>query len=269
MIVISAGSSVGARDETAEAVAPPRRAGHLVPRPGHQARQAHPARRVRRRAGDRAAGEPAFRARGLPAGRDAAGAARRRLHHAAAEPAVRARLGARPGIRGRAARRGPGPGARRRRATPLFGLSALLSVLTAADGYVIVPEEATGLDAGTEVDVTLVSLATVMADSPFIRDVPAARALDAWRSARDAAGCPARLPAVPGAGSRTPRAGSPPSRCGPPAPRRRSTRRAWTGSRSGPPTPSARARPRRSTWSRAPTTWWTPATRCPTAGTRW
>jgi putative molybdopterin biosynthesis protein len=35
-----------------------------------------------------------------------------------------------------------------------------------------------------------------MADSPFIRDVPAARALDAWRSARDAAGCPARLPAA-------------------------------------------------------------------------
>ncbi len=40
-------------------------------------------------------------------------------------------------------------------ATPLFGLSALLSVLTAADGYVIVPEEATGLDSGTEVEVTL------------------------------------------------------------------------------------------------------------------
>ena len=40
-------------------------------------------------------------------------------------------------------------------ASPVFGLSALLSVLTAADGYVIVPEEATGLDAGTEVDVTL------------------------------------------------------------------------------------------------------------------
>jgi putative molybdopterin biosynthesis protein len=35
-----------------------------------------------------------------------------------------------------------------------------------------------------------------MADSPFIRDVPAARALDAWRGARDAAGCPARLPAI-------------------------------------------------------------------------
>jgi putative molybdopterin biosynthesis protein len=35
-----------------------------------------------------------------------------------------------------------------------------------------------------------------MPDSPFIRDVPAARALDAWRSARAAAGGPARLPAV-------------------------------------------------------------------------
>src|SRR6516164_11560871 len=34
-----------------------------------------------------------------------------------------------------------------------------------------------------------------MADSPFIRDVPAAQALAAWRSACAAAGCPARLPA--------------------------------------------------------------------------
>jgi molybdopterin molybdotransferase len=40
-------------------------------------------------------------------------------------------------------------------ATPLRGPSALLSLLNAADGYVIVPEEATGLDAGTTVDVTL------------------------------------------------------------------------------------------------------------------
>jgi molybdopterin molybdotransferase len=39
-------------------------------------------------------------------------------------------------------------------ATPLFGVSALLSVLTAADGYIVIPEEATGLDAGTEVTVT-------------------------------------------------------------------------------------------------------------------
>jgi len=34
------------------------------------------------------------------------------------------------------------------------------------------------------------------ADSPFIRDVPAATAMQAWRSAREAAGCPDRLPAV-------------------------------------------------------------------------
>ncbi len=40
-------------------------------------------------------------------------------------------------------------------ATPRLGASALLSILTAADGYVTVPDEATGLDAGTQVDVTL------------------------------------------------------------------------------------------------------------------
>jgi molybdopterin molybdotransferase len=40
-------------------------------------------------------------------------------------------------------------------ATPLFGLSALLSVLTEADGYLVIPEEATGLDAGAEVEVFL------------------------------------------------------------------------------------------------------------------
>jgi molybdopterin molybdotransferase len=40
-------------------------------------------------------------------------------------------------------------------AEPVFGPSALLSVLTRADGYLVVPEPATGLDAGTEVEVTL------------------------------------------------------------------------------------------------------------------
>ena len=40
-------------------------------------------------------------------------------------------------------------------ATPLFGASALLSVLTEADGYLVIPEPATGLDVGTEVTVTL------------------------------------------------------------------------------------------------------------------
>jgi molybdopterin molybdotransferase len=40
-------------------------------------------------------------------------------------------------------------------ATPLFGHSALLSLLTVADGYVVVPEPATGLDSGAAVAVTL------------------------------------------------------------------------------------------------------------------
>jgi putative molybdopterin biosynthesis protein len=35
-----------------------------------------------------------------------------------------------------------------------------------------------------------------MANSPFIKDVPAARALEAWRAVRDATGCPARLPVI-------------------------------------------------------------------------
>jgi putative molybdopterin biosynthesis protein len=35
-----------------------------------------------------------------------------------------------------------------------------------------------------------------MPNSPFIRDVPAEQALAAWRAAREAAGCPQRLPAV-------------------------------------------------------------------------
>lgn len=42
-------------------------------------------------------------------------------------------------------------------AEPLFGPSALLSVLTRADGYVIIPEPATGLDGGADVGVTLYS----------------------------------------------------------------------------------------------------------------
>jgi molybdopterin molybdotransferase len=39
-------------------------------------------------------------------------------------------------------------------ATPLFGFSALLSLLTRADGCIVIPEAATGLDAGTGVTVT-------------------------------------------------------------------------------------------------------------------
>jgi molybdopterin molybdotransferase len=40
-------------------------------------------------------------------------------------------------------------------AEPLFGSSALLSVLTRADGYLVVPEPATGLDVGANVSITL------------------------------------------------------------------------------------------------------------------
>jgi len=40
-------------------------------------------------------------------------------------------------------------------AEPLFGSSSLLSILTTADGYAVVPEAATGLAAGTEVEVIL------------------------------------------------------------------------------------------------------------------
>jgi molybdopterin molybdotransferase len=40
-------------------------------------------------------------------------------------------------------------------AEPLFGPSALLSVLTRADGYVVVPEPATGLDSGADIEVIL------------------------------------------------------------------------------------------------------------------
>ncbi len=40
-------------------------------------------------------------------------------------------------------------------ATPIFGHSAILSLLTTADGYVVVPEPATGLDAGAAVTVTM------------------------------------------------------------------------------------------------------------------
>src|SRR5580693_438968 len=35
-----------------------------------------------------------------------------------------------------------------------------------------------------------------MANSPFIRDVPAAQAMDAWYAALEAAGCPERVPAI-------------------------------------------------------------------------
>jgi molybdopterin molybdotransferase len=154
VIVISAGSSVGARDETATAVArlgPPGIWCHgLAIHPGKPTLLAECA-------GVPVIGLPGhprsalvvFRLIGVPLVRRVGGCT-----SPPAEPVVRARLerdlasaAGRLDVVQVRVRDGV--------AAPVFGLSALLSVLTEADGYVVVPEEATGLDAGTEVDVTL------------------------------------------------------------------------------------------------------------------
>jgi molybdopterin molybdotransferase len=160
LLVISAGSSVGARDETANAVARLGKPGiwchGLAIKPGKPTLLAECAR-VSAEPGVPVIGLPGnprsalvvFRLIGMPVVRLVGGCT-----VPPPEPSTRARL-ARDlaSVTGRldvvqvTVRNGV--------ATPLFGVSALLSVLTAADGYIVIPEEATGLDAGTEVDVTL------------------------------------------------------------------------------------------------------------------
>jgi len=152
MIVISAGSSVGTRDETAGAVArlgPPGIWCHgLAIKPGKPTLLAE--------CGDIPViglpGNPrsalvVFHLIGMPLVRLVGGCTR-----PPPEPTTRARL-----ARNLASATGRLDVVQvrvdDRVATPVFGLSALLSVLTAADGYIIIPEEATGLDAGSEVDV--------------------------------------------------------------------------------------------------------------------
>lgn len=154
LIVISAGSSVGARDETAGVVrglGPPGIWCHgLAIRPGKPTLLAE--------CGDvpiiGLPGNPRsalviFRLLGVPLVRLVGGCTT-----PPPEPAVRARL-----ARDLASATGRldvvQVQVRDGVATPLFGLSALLSVLTAADGFVVVPEDATGLGAGAEVEVTL------------------------------------------------------------------------------------------------------------------
>ncbi len=154
LIVISAGSSVGARDETADVV---RRLGQpgiwchgIAIRPGKPTLLAECADvPVVGLPGNPRSALVVFRLLGVPLVRLIGGCTVPAL-----EPTVRARLARDlPSATGRLdvvqvrVRDGV--------ATPIFGLSALLSVLTAADGYVIVPDEATGLDLGTEVEVTL------------------------------------------------------------------------------------------------------------------
>jgi molybdopterin molybdotransferase len=172
VIVISAGSSVGARDETANVVArlgPPGIWCHgLAIKPGKPTLLAECARGSggnSRAAGDSVSGEQGIPVIGLPGNPRSALVVFRligmdliRLVGGCTvpppEPSVRARLD-----RDLASATGRldvvqvtvSGGS----ATPVFGLSALLSVLTAADGYIVIGEEATGLDAGTEVDVTL------------------------------------------------------------------------------------------------------------------
>jgi molybdopterin molybdotransferase len=154
LIVISAGSSVGARDETAAAVGrlgPPGIWCHgLAIRPGKPTLLAESAGvPVIGLPGNPRSALVIFRLIGMPLVRLVGGCTA-----PPAEPVTRARLD-----RDLASAAGRLDVVQVRVAdgvaSPVYGLSALLSVLTAADGYVIVPEEATGLDAGTEVDVSL------------------------------------------------------------------------------------------------------------------
>ncbi len=154
VLLISAGSSVGVRDETANAVT---RLGEpgiwchgLAIKPGKPTLLAEcDGVPVIGLPGNPRSALVVFRLVGMPVVRLVGGCAA-----APPEPSVRARLSrdlasatgrfdvvqvtVRDGV-----------------ATPVFGLSALLSVLTAADGYIVIPEEATGVDGGSVVDVTL------------------------------------------------------------------------------------------------------------------
>ena len=154
VVVVSAGSSVGARDETAAVVAGLGEPGiwchGLALRPGKPTLLADcggvP---VIGLPGNPRSALVVFRLVGIPLVRRVGGCTR-----PPPEPVVDARLerdvasaAGRLDIVQVRLRDGV--------ATPLFGASALLSILTAADGYIEVPEPATGLDAGSGVSVTL------------------------------------------------------------------------------------------------------------------
>src|SRR3954454_44151 len=154
VVVVSAGSSVGARDETAAAVATLGEPGiwthGIALRPGKPTLLAEAGGvPVIGLPGNPRSALVVFRLVGMPVVRLVGG-----MTDPPPDPSVRARLERDiPSAAGRldivqvAVRDGV--------ATPLFGASALLSILTAADGYVVVADDATGLPAGTEVDVTL------------------------------------------------------------------------------------------------------------------
>jgi molybdopterin molybdotransferase len=154
VLVVSAGSSVGARDETAAAIASLGEPGiwchGLAFRPGKPTLLADcggvP---VIGLPGNPRSALVVFRVVGVPIVRLVGGCT-----DPPPEPTAHARLGRDvPSAAGRVdvvqaqVRDGV--------ATPLFGSSSLLSILTGADGYLVVPEAATGLAAGTDVEVTL------------------------------------------------------------------------------------------------------------------
>jgi molybdopterin molybdotransferase len=154
LLVVSAGSSVGARDQTAAAIASLGEPGiwchGLSVKPGKPTLLAEAGEvPVIGLPGNPRSALVVFRLIGVPLVRLVGGCV-----EPPPEPTVSARL----------ARDLPSAGGRldvvqvrleEDMATPLFGSSSLLSVLTAADGYLTVPEPATGLAAGSEVDVTL------------------------------------------------------------------------------------------------------------------
>jgi molybdopterin molybdotransferase len=154
VIVISAGSSVGSRDETANAVArlgPPGIWCHgLAIKPGKPTLLAEcDGVPVIGLPGNPRSALVVFRLIGMPVVRLVGGCTA-----ALPEPSARARLS-----RDLASATGRldivqvkvSDGL----AVPVFGVSALLSVLTEADGYIVIAEEATGLDAGSDVNVVL------------------------------------------------------------------------------------------------------------------
>jgi molybdopterin molybdotransferase len=152
MVVICAGSSVGARDETGAAVAALPRSEiwchGLAIKPGKPTLLAH------------SDGIPVI---GLPGNPRSALVVFRLIGMAVVRRVGGWTAAPRQGsVRARLARNVPSAAGRLDvvqvrwsgdDAEPVFGPSALLSVLTAADGYVIVPEDATGLPAGEVVDV--------------------------------------------------------------------------------------------------------------------
>jgi molybdopterin molybdotransferase len=154
LVVVSAGSSVGARDETAAAVESLGQPGvfchGLAVKPGKPTLLAECSGvPVIGLPGNPLSALVVFRLVGLPVLRQVGG-----ITAPPPEPTVTATLSrAVASAAGRLdvvqVRLADGV------ATPLFGFSALLSLLTRADGYIVVPEAATGLDAGTSVTVTI------------------------------------------------------------------------------------------------------------------